>query len=97
MHDVAGARKYPAGRPGDLAEAGGVHDDHGAGILADQRWQLAEYAGAQDHLVGSLATDRNAGYAHRRASALCTWRAISSATSAAVLLSVPTVSQASSE
>ncbi len=71
--------------------------DHSAGILADQRWQFAEYAGAQDHLVGALAANRDAGYAHRRASAPRNWRAISSATSAADLLSVPTVSQASPE
>jgi hypothetical protein len=55
---VAGRGERAAGRAGDLAEALGVDDHHGAGAVGDQAGQLAEHADPDDHLVRPAAVGR---------------------------------------
>ena len=58
VHLVAGRGERAAGRAGDLAEALGVDDHHGAGAVRHQAGQLAEHADADDHLVRPAAVRR---------------------------------------
>jgi hypothetical protein len=63
VHPVPGVPQYLAGGPRELAEGGRMDDDDRAGLLADDGGQLADRAGAHDHLVGHRAADADPGQA----------------------------------
>ena len=94
-HLVARVLERAAGRARDVRDAGGVDDEDGGGFLAHQAGQLAEDAGADHGLVGTLTGDAgpdgDVGDAHLLPSQV----AMSSAISSGARSSAGTVKEAS--